>query len=170
MLTIEELAEIGTRAEAATPGPWTRAPMDCGDYVGEHIQAPSGTVTGESRIGVADSIFIAHARSDIPRLLAHIAKLEAERDEALKALAAEEGKPEGAPSEGWRHGPRGLWMKQTGGRRWMSARLDDRQLGESAWQWRIYYVPPCGPEEDLAMGGASTARAAMLAADEAIRS
>lgn len=58
----ENLAAIRARADAATPGPWDdfQWDQDTGGYL------------------PADADFIAHARSDIPFLLARVGQLEAE--------------------------------------------------------------------------------------------
>ena len=72
-----ELETIRRRCEQATPGPWTsfvegREQMSGSDFImtnGDDIYL-SGATT-------ADQDFIAHARQDIPRLLAEIARLKA---------------------------------------------------------------------------------------------
>lgn len=81
-LTAEEMAQIRARAEAATPGPWDL------DAAGGH--GHRWGVTGPEsedfeflfypadypRHGV-DAEFIAHARSDVPRLLEEVERLRA---------------------------------------------------------------------------------------------
>lgn len=72
----EDLAAIEQRAAAATPGPWKsyiegREPMSGSDFImtgGEDIYLTGATV--------ADQDFIAHARQDIPRLIAEIERLK----------------------------------------------------------------------------------------------
>jgi len=65
------LAEIAARAEAVTDGPW-----------GPHL-------------GVTTNVFIAHARADVPALLAEVERLRAElaarptRAEVLRETAPE---------------------------------------------------------------------------------
>lgn len=76
-MTDEQLKEIAARAEAATPGPWknydpmTTDKMEVKDSKGQvccsefyMYEYPECYSNGE---------FIAHARTDIPALLAHIA-------------------------------------------------------------------------------------------------
>jgi hypothetical protein len=77
-LTQEQLEAIRQRAEKATPGPWE---FDGVFYCGE-FPYYIDLITGAGDIGVRhnkdDATFIAHARTDIPALLDHIAELEAE--------------------------------------------------------------------------------------------
>lgn len=76
-LTDEELAEIRERAEKATAGKWR---VDYG------VTAYDRTVTTESfeilceNVSPKDAEFIAHAREDIPKLLAEIERLKSEYD------------------------------------------------------------------------------------------
>jgi SMC interacting uncharacterized protein involved in chromosome segregation len=70
ILTKEELEAMRKRAEAATPGPWYV------DVFGDEVRS------NESDLSVAYDItdeanaeFIAHAREDIPKLLAEIERL-----------------------------------------------------------------------------------------------
>lgn len=81
MLTQEQLDEIAARAEAATAGPWRNA-EECGvmSAAEEELQIAGG-------MHDEDRIFIAHARTDIPSLLAHIREVEWERDEARAELS-----------------------------------------------------------------------------------
>lgn len=90
-LTPEALAEIRKRAEAATPGPWEpRDPdwwqLEDPDYADktDGIQAAGrsimGTCDGCPAGKYDDAVFIAHARTDIPALLAEVERLRAERD------------------------------------------------------------------------------------------
>jgi hypothetical protein len=79
ILTDAELAEIEKRAEAATPGLWfsnagmlvdVAAPGKAND--GQNVcRMPGGAGSRSSH----DADFIAHARTDIPRLLKEIARL-----------------------------------------------------------------------------------------------
>lgn len=76
-----ELGEIRERCEAASPGPW-RSLIEGRD----HTSGSSFIMTGEGanrgndiELGggtAADQDFIAHARQDVPRLLAEIAHLK----------------------------------------------------------------------------------------------
>lgn len=79
-MTETELREIQARCEAASPGPW-RACIEGRDHEsgtsfvmtgegpgrGEDLEIPAATT--------ADMDFIAHARQDIPRLLAEVRRL-----------------------------------------------------------------------------------------------
>jgi len=106
-LTEERLAAIAARADAATPGPWARTTMchcddpdDCYDHWDVSVPVagydpPSGRVSRARSVAgnihghrEADAIFIAHAREDIPALLAEIERLRAERDDLREALQA----------------------------------------------------------------------------------
>ena len=78
-LTQAELNEIKERAEKATSGPWQVASTTDGEYIldcDEWVVA----ATFERR---EDAYFVAHAREDIPRLVAEIERLQA----ALEELA-----------------------------------------------------------------------------------
>ena len=80
-MTPAERAEIAARAEAATPGPWATESMDGFHYLSHGIGDSLLTVD-DDEIGCVenkgDSTFIAHARTDIPRLLAEVERLAAE--------------------------------------------------------------------------------------------
>lgn len=88
-MTREELSAIEARAEAATPGPWRadgNSPRKVRDADGDtfaRIELPPGSTADEIAASHATATFIAHARTDIPALIAHIRTLEAERDRAL---------------------------------------------------------------------------------------
>lgn len=100
----DEAAEIAARAAAATAGPW--AVLDDTGGSGMSIALP-GTASYDAHVvsgcdeygcGVgdeADAAFIAHARADVPRLLADRAARIAERDALLAdALRPAETDPE----------------------------------------------------------------------------
>lgn len=74
-----------------------------------------------------------------------------ERDELRLTLAAEQGRPEGAPSEGWAYTD-GFYE------RWEKGKVVVQNLPPLGWRWRI------GRRK---FRDAPTARAAMLAADAA---
>lgn len=81
-LSPEREAEIADRAEAATPGPWSVSP-DYSDVLasdGEHLA---------SYWHEADGQFMAHAREDVPVLLAELAAVRAERDQARERALRE---------------------------------------------------------------------------------
>lgn len=95
ILTKEERAEIAERASHATQGPWTRKKPErdaSGFYNGVGVAGTAGRQMVYAPLGgsfpSADCDFIAHARTDIPALLATCDALEAERD-AERALTAQ---------------------------------------------------------------------------------
>lgn len=81
----QDLVEIETRATAATMGPWHTA-LRLGTYRKMELRAifgPNGTtlVPGTrpyATLQTADAEFVAHARTDVPRLLAEVRRLRAE--------------------------------------------------------------------------------------------
>ena len=84
-LTPERLAEIKARAEKATPGPWTATYEEsdqwtsitgAGLFDGGHWMVCPEVATTEGEPG-EDSDFIAHAREDVPDLLAEVERLRA---------------------------------------------------------------------------------------------
>ena len=84
-LTPEWLAEIRTRVEAASGGPWTADQLGDDGY-----QVPEPLVVASSdgdHLDEANAVFIAAARSDVPLLLAEIDALHTERDEVLDVLS-----------------------------------------------------------------------------------
>ena len=87
MLTEEQIAEIRARAEAATPGPWRHLERDGRQNQriemrdDREVTGPDGNLSlvscwatawkpGGHKSSVANARFIAHARTDIPHLLA----------------------------------------------------------------------------------------------------
>lgn len=73
----DRLAQIAARAEAATAGPWV---------------VDGRGVTARGYVTSHDWVFIAHAREDVPWLLALVERLTAElaqRDEQIAALRDE---------------------------------------------------------------------------------
>jgi len=94
-LSDDELAAIAARAEAATAGPWCVEGWR-GDGV-ERIVAilapddtPLATMEGPHTAAATqrDAAFIAHARTDVPRLLAELARLRAVEAAAAAYVAA----------------------------------------------------------------------------------
>jgi len=83
-MTPEELKEIDERADKATPGPWTtETPKKDEDGWTQGVSVAStgrGSIIYSLTEGGAfpynDRYFIAHARTDIPALLAHIREQE----------------------------------------------------------------------------------------------
>ncbi|UYZ12187.1 hypothetical protein A6764_00045 [Brevibacillus sp. WF146] len=90
-ITPEELTAIRERAEKATPGPW----LWSGAKVlnGKYMFVPQGSYLADTLItfgdtyenGGYDAEFIAHAREDIPRLLAEIERLRTALEEINRA-------------------------------------------------------------------------------------
>jgi hypothetical protein len=80
-MTPEQLAAIKARADAATAGPW---------FVIKSRDVFSGVIApGVETIGMdfekdANAKFTAHAREDIPALVAEVERLNARWDEAMK--------------------------------------------------------------------------------------
>lgn len=91
-MTEEQLREIEARHEAATPGPWRHTFKDCLYYMSSEFidreDDPIGVGLITSDINQhnaelyatdADMEFIAHARADIPALLAEVRRLREEQ-------------------------------------------------------------------------------------------
>lgn len=94
-LTEGQLNEIAARAAAATAGPWTvdLEQCDCSDGPCSHgTYVGAVYANGERRaefgdIPTEDWQFTIHARTDVPALLALVARLQAERDESAEDVA-----------------------------------------------------------------------------------
>ena len=90
--TTEHLAEIEARATAATEGPWctdaweiyqgTQYVPGISMWIGETCR---GTSTPEQ--DQADAAFVAAARTDVPALIAEVARLKGQRKYLLTELA-----------------------------------------------------------------------------------
>lgn len=84
-LTEEQLAAIKARAEAATPGAWGI------EHVERRIWAGNERVCflfgQDRRQNENNGVFIAHAREDVPALLAEVERLRKQLD-GLKKMAA----------------------------------------------------------------------------------
>src|SRR6266704_3005457 len=84
-----DLEAIRTRADAATPGPWRT-------WNDGHVGAPAAHIGGifmptncaDHAQWMPDATFAAHAREDVPALVAELAVLRAQRDAALAACDA----------------------------------------------------------------------------------
>lgn len=72
--------EIAARLKAATAGPWSVSP-EYSDVLG-----PDGEQLADFWYD-ADGEFMAHAREDVPVLLAELAAVRAERDQARERVA-----------------------------------------------------------------------------------
>ena len=74
-MTEQEIREAEERAEKTTPGPWAVYPSGhCGSEGRTYGVTPQFTDRGNMR--KVDADFIAHARSDIPKLCAEIWRLK----------------------------------------------------------------------------------------------
>jgi hypothetical protein len=90
-ITAAELAAIRERAEKATPGPWGWSDAKVRD--GKYVFVPQGSYLADTLImfgdtyenGEQDAEFIAHAREDIPKLLAEIERLRTALEEINRA-------------------------------------------------------------------------------------
>jgi hypothetical protein len=134
-MTDLDLEAIKARADAATPGPWD-------------VQTPHVHMDGTTQVRVApigkpkifvdtmsqlDAEFIAHARADVPALLARIAELEAER----RRSPAENGEACDAPWPGRTPHqcvlPGGHHVHWDGkGDAWLEVRSEDQVLADVA--------------------------------------
>ena len=83
-LTAADLDAIGQRANAATEGPWSQDSDDPGLVWGEQRSSGDGywslfaSETGhDATAQPQDAEFIAHARTDVPALLAEVRRLRA---------------------------------------------------------------------------------------------
>ena len=115
---------------------------------------------------------LAHGGDAIRALIqtrARLAEVEAERDAARAGveelrltLAAEQGRPEGAPA-GWEW-TGGMW-RRNGYPHAVTARHYGPTNQDQPWQWEVWDTRPALDVRLLGKGYAPTARAAMLAAD-----
>ena len=76
MLTPDELAAMREREQAATPGPWLVKGDELVPVV--VLRDPRCHFVRMGGVDLPDMEFIAHAREDIPRLLARIDELDAD--------------------------------------------------------------------------------------------
>lgn len=90
-MTPEELAEIETRAEAATEGPWkTFCPYGNSSRTQRVVTGPRGLVVFDDGNSTdSDARFIARARTDVPALIAEVRRLRT----ALSEIAEPEATP-----------------------------------------------------------------------------
>lgn len=77
-MTDEEIAAIRARAEAATPGPWETDDVE--SWYVYKVERGSGVATEVAEflsrmLRQSDAAFVAHARQDVPDLLAEIERL-----------------------------------------------------------------------------------------------
>lgn len=105
-MTPERLAEIEAREKAATEGPWAYGGQEgfqsidypqTPPFETRRIECGGDTLANVSQGGTllpsdeANALFIAHARQDIPDLVAEVKRQEQELDIAAKKLAWCEG-------------------------------------------------------------------------------
>lgn len=105
-LTEQQLTDIETRANAATPGPWELyegyGPHFYAYLRGSHLQGIGTLNFGDGEAADADREFVTHAREDVPALLAEIRRLKGQRKYLLAQLAkrdAESGRGDEALRE-----------------------------------------------------------------------
>lgn len=94
-LTPEKLDEIEARADAATEGPWK---VD--EYEALDVWSPAGLVSSaapvktDERKPEADAEFVAHARSDVPALVAEVRRLRSLGADLARLMSEwSEGRP-----------------------------------------------------------------------------
>lgn len=86
----DRIAEIRTRLNAATPGPWSRDPVlvYLGDDRGDHrVRSYPGLPTVAVSEQAADADLIAHAPADIAWLLEQYEWMSKERDKVIDWLS-----------------------------------------------------------------------------------
>src|SRR5690554_2907170 len=86
-LSEADLATIAARADAATPGPWWAWDRGVGWHIATEDPDATADVPALLPEGIRtdlgrreDAVFIAHARQDIPRLLAEVRRLRAHHE------------------------------------------------------------------------------------------
>ncbi len=101
-MTPQRRAEIAAMAAAATPGPWEAIEVVDHEWderqwhlVADEDLRPLGIIYGDNAVWLSaeagtggNATFIAHARQDVPDLLAEIARLEALREVAIAAVVS----------------------------------------------------------------------------------
>ncbi len=167
----------------ATPGPWEvlirpvrtiANPNEIVDRVVGITSSDEIVVDGDGVFGdtEADADLIATFRTAAPLLAAEVQRLQAALDEARLTLAAEQGKPEGAPDPTWE--PRGGLLRTW----WRDYRdgtigtVHGNPDGSARW-WRgepgilVFDGDDSRTPRTIAEGIADSKRAAMRAADKA---
>lgn len=89
-MTPKELKQIKARCEAASEGPWEICKEDGVDIIGnngEIILELSGKMLG-CTVRPYNFKFIAHARTDIPALIAEVERLKKREDDFADLLAS----------------------------------------------------------------------------------
>lgn len=83
-MTKLDLDTIKARCEAATPGPWYASVGDFStDFGIIHKDPDQGRRTLAYGLSCDDQIFVAHARTDVPALVAEVERLRAALAKAL---------------------------------------------------------------------------------------
>lgn len=86
-MTNEELNAIEQRCNAATEGPWEMCASSIVKWEGGMLAAEWIDNSGMPREQLmADGAFIAHAREDVPRLIAEVKRLRFALQEVIAAL------------------------------------------------------------------------------------
>ena len=80
-LNAAEIQAIKQRAAAATPGPWVEYIEARDDISGSDVISTGGEDIYMPGASVADYVFVAKAREDVPRLIAEIERLRALLDQ-----------------------------------------------------------------------------------------
>ena len=100
-MTEWELAEIEARAQAATVGPWETKRAAIGTDVGivaaihgsRHVLAEVWSqvdaLPPDEQRAFSDARFIAHARADVPKLVAEVRRLRAELERGSDGQSGE---------------------------------------------------------------------------------
>jgi len=165
------IAEVRAHDVSATPGPWDLAWPTCITTGGQHGDTIADGCPED------DAALIAHYRTAAPLLADEVERLTAANEELRLTLAAEQGRVEGAPSEGWRYVYAGE------GYEWALPYVDADPRAVEYWARMDRTIRPpahcdvsrtCGDKwllrwhHDLnrAPSAYDTARAAMLAAKE----
>jgi hypothetical protein len=92
-MTDEQIKAIEARCAAATPGPWRAEHKREDDYAAQVTAGKDGTIADLEHAydeqDMIDATFIAHARTDIPALLAALKAAQAEADKWRTSLLEE---------------------------------------------------------------------------------
>lgn len=145
-----------------TAGVWVHADRD-----GPYVPTPDGPRWLGDAMTVANGRFLVEAHNRLPSVLADLERLTADLKEARRALAAEQGKPEGAPA-GWKFvcdrdfDERGEWINR---RRKLKVWWSPEG---QRWIWGRQRGPGWFEADAKTQPKGQSARAAMLAADAAV--
>lgn len=108
-MTPAELEAIKARCDAATAGPWEAYSASCCPDMGG--VSSSEYVVHAAQLGnvghpalLTDAEFIAHARQDVPALLAEVARLKAVVDIQLRGRILDVARAEAAYDKGYKDG------------------------------------------------------------------